>query len=100
MIIEAKADLIFLDLIMPIANGYEICTQLRRAVIFENTPIIILTGSDKVVDWVRAKMVGATGYITKPIEPKKSIRISKTIFTKSSISWFSNQTEWIRFLME
>ncbi len=50
MIIEAKADLIFLDLIMPIANGYEICTQLRRAVIFENTPIIILTGSDKVVD--------------------------------------------------
>ncbi len=77
LIIEAKPDLIFLDLMMPIANGYEICTQLRRAAIFENTPIIILTGNDGVVDRVRAKMVGATGYMTKPIEPKKVLAVVK-----------------------
>ncbi|MDE5073359.1 MAG: response regulator [Trichodesmium sp. St2_bin6] len=77
MIIESKPDLIFLDLMMPIANGYEICTQLRRVSIFENTPIIILTGSDGVVDRVRAKMVGATGYLTKPIEPKKVLALVK-----------------------
>lgn len=77
IIIEAKPDLIFLDLIMPIANGYEICTQLRRAPIFDNTPIIIITGNDGVVDRVRAKMVGATGYMTKPIEPKKVLAVVK-----------------------
>ncbi|ABG50052.1 response regulator receiver protein [Trichodesmium erythraeum IMS101] len=77
MIIESKPDLIFLDLMMPIANGYEICTQLRRVPMFENTPIIILTGSDGVVDRVRAKMVGATGYLTKPIEPKKVLALVK-----------------------
>ena len=75
MIIEAKPDLIFLDLMMPIANGYEICTQLRRVPMFENTPIVILTGNDGVVDRVRAKMVGATGYLTKPIEPKKVLAL-------------------------
>ena len=62
---------------MPIANGYEICTQLRRVPIFENTPIIIITGNDGVVDRVRAKMVGATGYITKPLEPKKILALVK-----------------------
>ncbi|NEO56606.1 MAG: response regulator [Okeania sp. SIO3B5] len=77
IIIENKPDLIFLDLMMPIANGYEICTQLRRVPIFENTPIIIITGNDGVVDRVRAKMVGATGYITKPLEPKKILAIVK-----------------------
>ncbi len=77
MIIDAKPDLIFLDLMMPIANGYEICTQLRRAPIFDNTPIIILTGNDGVVDRVRAKMVGATGYMTKPVEPKKVLALVK-----------------------
>ena len=77
MIIEAKPDLIFLDLMMPIANGYEICTQLRRVPMFENTPIVILTGNDGVVDRVRAKMVGATGYLTKPIEPKKVLALVK-----------------------
>ena len=76
-IIEAKPDLIFLDLMMPIANGYEICTQLRRVPMFENTPIVILTGNDGVVDRVRAKMVGATGYLTKPIEPKKVLALVK-----------------------
>ncbi|MGB3512889.1 MAG: response regulator [Microcoleaceae cyanobacterium] len=77
IIVETKPDLIFLDLMMPIANGYEICTQLRRAPIFENTPIIILSGNDGVVDRVRAKMVGATGYMTKPIEPKKVLAVVK-----------------------
>ncbi|NEQ34827.1 MAG: response regulator [Okeania sp. SIO3I5] len=77
MIIEAKPDIIFLDLMMPIANGYEICTQLRRVPMFENTPIVILTGNDGVVDRVRAKMVGATGYLTKPVEPKKVLALVK-----------------------
>ncbi len=83
MIIEAKPDLIFLDLMMPIANGYEICTQLRRVPMFENTPIVILTGSDGVVDRVRAKMVGATGYLTKPVEPKKVLPLVKRYLQNS-----------------
>ncbi len=45
-LIQDKPDLIFLDLMMPIASGYEICTQLRRISSFANTPVIILTGND------------------------------------------------------
>jgi two-component system, chemotaxis family, response regulator PixG len=71
LLIQHKPDLIFLDLVMPVANGYEICTQIRRVSYFKNTPIIIVTGNDGVVDRVRAKLVGATDFLAKPIVSQK-----------------------------
>ncbi|MDP5338437.1 MAG: response regulator [Nodularia sp. (in: cyanobacteria)] len=71
ILIQNKPDLIFLDLIMPIANGYEICTQLRRISAFSNTPIVILTGNDGLLDRVRSKMVGATDFVAKPVASDK-----------------------------
>lgn len=67
-LLKAKPDLIFLDLIMPNTNGYEICTQLRRVSSLQEIPIIILTGKDGIIDRMRAKMVGSTQYVSKPIE--------------------------------
>ncbi len=67
-LLKVKPDLIFLDLIMPTTNGYEICTQLRRVSSLQETPIIILTGKDGLIDRMRAKMVGSTQYISKPVE--------------------------------
>ena len=58
ILLENKPELIFLDLVMPIANGYEICGQIRKISTFKTTPIIILTGNDGIIDRVRAKMVG------------------------------------------
>ncbi len=72
-LIQHKPDLIFLDLVMPVLSGYEICTQVRRISHFSNTPVIILTSSDGILDKVRAKaatVVGATDFISKPIVPK------------------------------
>lgn len=68
ILLARKPDLIFLDLVMPNANGYEICGQLRKMSFFKNTPIVILTGNDGIVDRVRAKMVGSTDFLGKPIE--------------------------------
>lgn len=67
-LLKNKPDLIFLDLIMPNTNGYEICTQLRRVSSLKETPIIILTGKDGLIDRMRAKMVGATHYLSKPVQ--------------------------------
>ena len=65
VLIASKPDLIFLDLMMPGTNGYEVCEKLRKIALFRNTPIVILTGNDGVVDRVRAKMVGATDFLSK-----------------------------------
>ncbi|TVP56218.1 MAG: response regulator [Nodularia sp. (in: Bacteria)] len=74
-LIQDKPDLIFLDLVMPVANGYEICTQLRRISAFSNTPVIILTGNDGLLDRVRAKVVGATDFMTKPVSSDKVMSV-------------------------
>lgn len=65
--VEAKPDLIFLDLMMPVVNGYELCAQLRRVAALADVPIVILSSRDGMVDKVRAKLVGATDYLAKPI---------------------------------
>ncbi len=74
-LIQDQPDLIFLDLIMPVASGYEICTQLRRISAFANTPVIILTGSDGLLDRVRAKVVGSTDFLTKPVVAERVMGI-------------------------
>jgi two-component system, chemotaxis family, response regulator PixG len=68
IVIAKKPQLIFLDLVMPNANGYEICSRLRKIATFKNTPIVILTGNDGTIDRVRAKVVGATDFVTKPVQ--------------------------------
>lgn len=64
-------DLIFLDITMPNISGYELCKFLRRTDAFYDTPIIILTGRDGVLDRMRAKMVGADDFLAKPPAPDK-----------------------------
>ncbi len=66
-LLENKPDLIFLDLIMPKINGYEICGQIRRISAFAQIPIVILTGKDGLLDRVRSKVVGASEFTCKPI---------------------------------
>jgi len=68
LLISKKPDLVFLDLVMPNTNGYEICGHLRRLPIFKDTLIVILTGNDGVVDRMRAKMVGADAFLSKPVK--------------------------------
>ena len=75
VLLSRKPDLIFLDLIMPNTNGYEICSQLRKLSYFKNTPIIILTGNDGIIDRVRAKIAGSTDFIGKPAKPEQILKL-------------------------
>jgi two-component system, chemotaxis family, response regulator PixG len=75
--IAKKPQLIFLDLVMPNANGYEICSRLRKVAAFRDTPIVILTGNDGVIDRVRAKVVGATDFLTKPVESELVLEVAQ-----------------------
>ncbi len=84
ILIQSKPDLIFLDLMMPIVNGYELCAQLRRSSVFANIPIVILTASDKLFDQVRSKVYGATDFLTKPVETDKVMGVINKHFPKTA----------------
>ena len=65
-IVRLKPDLILLDVNMAGIDGYELCRLLRNHSLFKNTPIVMVTGNKGIIDRVRAKFVGASGYLTKP----------------------------------
>ncbi len=61
---ENQHDLIILDLMLPLKNGFDICRELRSIGI--KTPIIILTSKKEEADKVLGLEIGADDYITKP----------------------------------
>jgi two-component system, chemotaxis family, response regulator PixG len=69
ILLKTKPDLVFLDLLMPVVNGYEVCAQIRKAPSLKDVPVVILTGRDGLVDRMRAKLVGSTDFLPKPVEP-------------------------------
>ncbi len=56
---------IFLDLNMPLMNGFEFLTGIKSRDQFKNIPIIIFTTSDNVADQKRALILGADKFVTK-----------------------------------
>ena len=61
--IENEYYLILLDLMLPKLNGLELCRRLRKV---KNTPIIMLTARDDVMDKVTGFQTGADDYVSKP----------------------------------
>ena len=62
-------DLILLDIVMPIMNGYEVCETIKRFPASHNIPIIFITSQSCEKDEVKGFEVGAVDYITKPFNP-------------------------------
>jgi len=62
-----KPDLVLMDVIMPIMNGYEACSRLRAISDYQSLPVLMLTGLSDVDSVDKAFDAGATDFITKPI---------------------------------
>jgi chemotaxis family two-component system response regulator PixG len=65
-LVSRTPQLLLLDLVMPDVDGYSLCTFLRKTPFFRDTPIIILTSSNGIIDRTRAISAGATGFLSKP----------------------------------
>jgi two-component system alkaline phosphatase synthesis response regulator PhoP len=63
-------DLIFLDLMMPGLNGFDVCRLIKSDVQLRSTYIIILTARSQSVDKLMGNIVGADEYIVKPFDPE------------------------------
>lgn len=66
MNVPPPPDLIFLDLNMPVMNGYECLAYLKKEDRYKNIPVIIFSTSQNAVDIEKSRVMGAELFFTKP----------------------------------
>lgn len=69
MIQSEKPTLVFLDVMMPKMNGYDVCKTVKHDPAIQDTYIIMLTAKGQEFDRQKGQDVGANLYMTKPFDP-------------------------------
>jgi diguanylate cyclase (GGDEF)-like protein len=84
---ENALDLILLDIMMPVMNGYEVCKKLKEKDQTKDIPVIFITAKDDEQSIQRAYEEGAIDYITKPFKPLELLaRVTTQLRVKELIS--------------
>jgi DNA-binding response OmpR family regulator len=79
---EMRPDILLLDVMMPIMNGYDVCRMIKSDPELKDTYVIMLTAKGQVAEQEQGKKVGADEYIVKPFSPAE-IRIKIQNILKS-----------------
>ena len=76
-------DLILLDIMMPLMDGYQFISQLRRE---SGTPVIMITAKQQEADIIRGFELGADDYITKPFRLRELLMRIRAVLRRTAIS--------------
>ncbi len=76
-------DLILLDWMLPGMSGTEWARRLKKEVLYQEIPIILLTARGEEEDKVRGLEIGADDYMTKPFSPKELIARIRAVLRRS-----------------
>ena len=77
---DVRPDVLFLDIMMPEMNGYDVCRIVKNDPELKKTYVIMLTAKGQVAEQERGREVGADEYIVKPFSPMEILAKIKNIF--------------------
>nr|WP_321400857.1 two-component system response regulator [uncultured Desulfobacter sp.] len=91
---KKKPDLVLLDIMMPEMDGYEVCRRIKGDERFADLPVIFLTAKAEEEDEAKGLSLGASDYITKPINPPILLkRVKIHLELKASRDYLKQQNE-------
>jgi DNA-binding response OmpR family regulator len=76
---EERPELVFLDVMMPKMNGFEVCSKVKNELCLRDVYIILLTAKGQEFDKQKGLEVGADQYMTKPFNPDEIVRKARGI---------------------
>ncbi|MGC8595593.1 MAG: response regulator transcription factor [Candidatus Kryptoniota bacterium] len=80
MVNVVKPDLIILDVMMPVIDGFEVLMKLRENETTKSIPVLMLTSLSTEKEVVRGLQLGADDYLTKPFSPQELlVRVNKLL---------------------
>ena len=65
-VMSFEPDIIFLDIMMPRLDGYQVCSVIKSNPKFVKTPVLMLSSKDSVFDKARGRIAGSEYFMTKP----------------------------------
>src|SRR5690606_26873013 len=75
-----RPDLVLLDIKMPLVDGYEVLTELRRR---GETPVIMLTALEEDIDKLLALRLGTDDYVVKPFNPQEVVARVRAVLRRA-----------------
>lgn len=82
----ATPDIFILDLMLPDADGFEICKYLKKEDKFSSIPVIMLTARSDEMDKILGLELGADDYVTKPFSPRELVARVKAVLRREDKS--------------
>lgn len=79
MIQAEKPNLVFLDVMMPKVNGFDVCQRIKKDLNLNNIYIIMLTAKGQEFDKKKGLEVGANTYMTKPFDPDELLEKAEEV---------------------
>jgi DNA-binding response OmpR family regulator len=79
LIRSQKPDVVFLDIMMPKLNGYEVCQRVKEDPAVTGIGIVLLTAKGQEVDRRQGLELGASRYMTKPFDPDEVLRVAREL---------------------
>jgi len=79
---KGRPDLIILDIMLPVMDGFEVCRALKSDSSTADIPIIILSAKSQETDKVLGLELGADDYVTKPFSPRELIARTRAILRR------------------
>jgi two-component system, response regulator len=73
-------DLILLDIVMPVENGFSVLKYIRSTPELQRTPVVIFTGFDREEWREEATRLGASSFLIKPSKFEETIRIARALY--------------------
>jgi len=74
-----RPDLVFLDVMMPKMNGFDVCNAVKNELGIKDIYIVMLTAKGQEFDKLKGKEVGADLYMTKPFDPDEVVKKSMQV---------------------
>ena len=90
---ELRPDLVILDVMLPLMDGFEVCKRIRKEGI--TSPIMMLTVKDEEVDKILGLELGADDYVTKPFSVKELSARVKALLRR--VDDYQNEMSVYRF---
>lgn len=74
-----RPQVVFLDIMMPKLNGYEVCRAVKEDPELKDTMIVLLTAKGQEVDRKKGLVLGAYDYMTKPFDPDEVVDLAREL---------------------